>query len=126
MRCSAIGDDDLARAKPFYDRLLKPLGIVCRANYPNGVGYGPAGGRPRLRVVSPIDRSPATVGNGIAIGLEAANRASVEACHAAAMAADGKDEGAPGLRAHYHPNCYDAYVRDPDGNKIGVVCHEKA
>lgn len=121
-----IGSNDLAKAKPFYDALLKPLGLVRRADYPNAVGYGPTGGRPQLWVLSPLDKNAATVGNGVTVGLEAADRAAVDACHAAAMAAGGKDEGAPGLRTHYHPNYYGAYVRDLDGNKICVVCHKKA
>lgn len=121
-----IGSNDLAKAKPFYDALLKPLGLVRHADYPKAVGYGPTAGRPQLWVLSPLDKNPATVGNGITIGLEAADRAAVDACHAAAMKAGGKDEGAPGLRAHYHPNYYGAYVRDLDGNKICVVCHKKA
>lgn len=121
-----IGSNDLAKAKPFYDRLLKPLGLVRHADYPNAVGYGPTGGRPQLWVLSPLDKNAATVGNGVTVGLEAADRAAVDACHAAAMAAGGKDEGAPGLRTHYHPNYYGAYVRDLDGNKICVVCHRKA
>ena len=44
----------------------------------------------------------------------------------AGMSAGGKDEGAPGLRKHYHPNYYGAYLRDPDGNKVCVVCHKPA
>ena len=54
------------------------------------------------------------------------NRAAVDAFHAAALAAGGTDEGPPGVREHYHPNYYGAYVRDPDGNKICVVCHHSA
>jgi catechol 2,3-dioxygenase-like lactoylglutathione lyase family enzyme len=121
-----IGSNDVAKAKPFYDGLLGPLGLVRHADYPNAVGYGPTGGRPQLWVVSPLDRNAATVGNGVTIGLEAADRAAVDACHAAALKAGGKDEGAPGVRAHYHPNYYGAYMRDLDGNKICVVCHRKA
>lgn len=121
-----IGSNDVAKAKPFYDGLLRPLGLVRHADYPNAVGYGPTGGRPQLWVVSPLDKNAATVGNGITIGLEAADRAAVDACHAAAIKAGGKDEGAPGVRAHYHPNYYGAYMRDLDGNKICVVCHRKA
>ena len=51
-------------------------------------------------------------------------RAAVDAAYAAGMAAGGKDEGKPGLRTHYHPNYYDAYIRDPDGNKVCIVCHK--
>jgi hypothetical protein len=77
-------------------------------------------------VLSPLDKKAASVGNGITIGLEAPDRSAVDSAHAAALAAGGKDEGAPGIRAHYHPNYYGAYLRDPDGNKICVVCHRKA
>ena len=54
----------------------------------------------------------------------AADRASVDRCHAAAIARGGTDEGAPGLRPQYHPHYYGAYFRDPDGNKLCVCCHD--
>ena len=118
------GSNDLAKAKAFYDALTKPLGLACLFESPDGVGYGQTGGRPQLWIVKPADGKAATVGNGITIGLEAANRPAVDAAYAAAMAAGGKDEGKPGLRAHYHPNYYGAYVRDLDGAKVCVVCHK--
>ena len=121
-----IGSNDLARAKPFYDGLLTPLGLVRHMDFPNAVGYGRAGGRPQFWILNPLDRKAATVGNGITIGLEASDRSAVDAAYKAAIAAGGKDEGAPGIRAHYHPNYYGAYLRDPDGNKICVVCHKPA
>jgi catechol 2,3-dioxygenase-like lactoylglutathione lyase family enzyme len=121
-----VGSNDVARAKSFYDDLVKPLGLVRNADYPNAVGWGRAGGRPQLWVVSPLDRKPASVGNGITVGLEAPDRAAVDAAYKAGMQAGGKDEGAPGLRTHYHPNYYGAYLRDPDGNKVCVVCHKPA
>ena len=58
------------------------------------------------------------------IAFLAKTRSTVRAAHAFALANDGKDEGAPGLRTHYHPNYYGAYFRDPDGNKLCVACHE--
>ena len=51
-------------------------------------------------------------------------RSLVDAFHQAALAAGGKDHGAPGLRPHYHSNYYGAFVLDPDGHNIEVVCHE--
>ncbi|MBR2814953.1 MAG: VOC family protein [Reyranella sp.] len=120
-----IGSNDLTKAKPFYDTLLKPLGLVRHLEFPTGLGYGRAGGRPQFWVVSPLDQKAATVGNGITIGLEAETRDAVDAAHKAGMAAGAKDEGAPGLRPHYHPDYYGAYLRDLDGNKICVVCHRK-
>ena len=121
-----IGSNDVAKAKAFYDSLLKPLGLVRHLEFPNALGYGPAGGRPQFWVVSPLDKKAASVGNGITIGLDAADRPAVDAAHKAGLAAGGKDEGAPGLRTHYHPNYYGAYLRDLDGNKICVVCHKPA
>jgi len=120
-----IGSNDMGRAKPFYDALLQPLGLVRHMDYPNAVGYGPAGGRPQLWILSPLDKKSASVGNGITIGLEAASRGAVDDAHKAALAVGGTDEGAPGIRARYHPHYYGAYLRDPDGNKICVVCHRK-
>jgi len=121
-----IGTNDVAKAKGFYDKLLGPLGLVRHADYPEAFGYGPAGGRPQIWIVRPLDKNTATAGNGITVGLEAANRAAVDAAHKAGLGAGGKDEGAPGIRAHYHPNYYGAYLRDPDGNKVCIVCHKPA
>jgi catechol 2,3-dioxygenase-like lactoylglutathione lyase family enzyme len=121
-----VGSNDMARAKAFYDGVAKPLGLARLADYPDGVGYGRSGGRPQLWIVRPLDKNAATVGNGITIGLEAATRPDVDAAYAAAMTGGGKDEGKPGLRTHYHPNYYGAYVRDPDGNKVCIVCHKPA
>jgi len=119
-----IGSNDIAKAKQFYDAALAPLGMSALASFPDGVGYAVTGSkRPQFWVVEPIDKQKASVGNGITIGLDAPNRAAVDAAHAAAMQAGAKDEGAPGLRTHYHPNYYGAYLRDLDGNKICIVCH---
>ncbi len=119
-----VGSNDIAKAKAFYDALVKPLGLVCHASYPNAAGYGLTGGRPQLWIVNPLDKNPASVGNGVTIGLDAPNRAAVDAAYKAGMAGGAKDEGAPGLRTHYHPNYYGAYLRDLDGNKLCVVCHK--
>ena len=56
----------------------------------------------------------------------AKDRAAVEAFYAAALKAGGKDNGAPGLRPHYHANYYGAFVHDPDGHNIEAVCHMPA
>jgi catechol 2,3-dioxygenase-like lactoylglutathione lyase family enzyme len=121
-----IGSNNVAKAKSFYDDLLKPLGLVRHLEFPNALGYGRADGRAQLWVVSPLDKKAASVGNGITIGLEAPDRPAVDAAYKAGMAGGGKDEGAPGLRTHYHPNYYGAYLRDPDGNKVCIVCHKPA
>jgi catechol 2,3-dioxygenase-like lactoylglutathione lyase family enzyme len=121
-----VGSNDVAKAKAFYDGVGKALGLERLADYPNAIAYGPTGGRPRLWILNPADEKAATVGNGITIGLEASDRPAVDAAYKAGMSAGGKDEGAPGLRKHYHPNYYGAYLRDLDGNKVCVVCHKPA
>ncbi|MEO7687823.1 MAG: VOC family protein [Sphingomonas sp.] len=63
------------------------------------------------------------LGSGLHIAFVASTRAEVDAFYAAAMAAGGRDNGAPGLRPHYHPNYYGAFVFDPDGVNIEAVCH---
>jgi len=119
-----VGSNDIARARRFYDGIAGALGLVRHADHADAAGYGPPGGRAQLWIVRPLDKNPATVGNGVTIGLEATNRTAVDAAHAAALSAGGADEGRPGLRTHYHPNYYGAYVRDPDGNKVCIVCHK--
>jgi catechol 2,3-dioxygenase-like lactoylglutathione lyase family enzyme len=70
--------------------------------------------------------APLGVGEAMEGGGAARNRAEVDAFHAAALAAGGKDNGAPGLRPHYHPNYYGAFAIDPDGHNIEAVCHRAA
>jgi catechol 2,3-dioxygenase-like lactoylglutathione lyase family enzyme len=60
------------------------------------------------------------------IAFTAADRATVEAFHRAALAAGGRDNGGPGLRPQYHADYYGAFVLDPDGNNIEAVCHTPA
>lgn len=120
-----VGTNDVPKARIFYDALLGALGLVRHADTPEAVGYGKPGGRSPVWIVRPLDKQAATAGNGVTIGFEAADRAMVDAAHAAGLAGGGRDDGAPGLRPHYHPDYYGAYLRDPDGNKICVVCHKK-
>ena len=120
-----VGSNNVAKAKAFYDGVGKALGLARLADYPEAAGYGPSGGRAQLWIVTPLDKKTATVGNGITVGLEASDRPAVDAAYTAALAAGGRDEGKPGLRLNYHPNYYGAYVRDPDGNKVCIVCHKE-
>ena len=120
-----VGTNDVAKAKAFYDSIGKPLGLQRLADYPDAAGYGPTGSRPPLWIVTPLDKKPASVGNGVTIGLDAPDRPSVDAAYKAGMQAGGTSEGEPGLRPHYHPNYYGAYLRDPDGNKVCIVCHKE-
>jgi catechol 2,3-dioxygenase-like lactoylglutathione lyase family enzyme len=120
---TTIGANDLVRAKEFYDAVLAPLGLEERYSGDGMIGWGLPGGRPQFLVVRPFDGGDPSVGNGSMIALLAATRGAVDACHAAAMALGGIDEGRPALRPQYHRNYYGAYFRDLDGNKICVVSH---
>lgn len=106
--------------------MLKPLGLVRRKTFEVAVCYAPEdfeGVNEPFWVLRPVDRNAPSPGNGVTAAFDAPSRDAVDAFHAAAIAAGGTDEGAPGLRLHYHPDYYGAYVRDLDGNKICAVCH---
>ena len=90
-----------------------------------GIAFGEMVG-PKLFIGPAFDGAPATNGNGTHIAFIAKTRAAVDAFYAAALENGGSDEGPPGLRPHYHPAYYGAYVRDPDGNKIQAVCHSNS
>jgi catechol 2,3-dioxygenase-like lactoylglutathione lyase family enzyme len=121
-----LGAADIARAVAFYDRVLAPLGLKRQeSDLEKGfAGYAAAPETtPQFWVLRPIDGRPAGAGNGTTVAFEARDRATVDAVHAAILAAGGRDEGGPGLRPHYHADYYGAYARDLDGHKLCVVCH---
>lgn len=116
-----IGSNDVARSRPYYDAVLPLVGGVIHADFmPHGFCYELRGGG-RVWVAPPHNQEPATPGNGGMVGLLCASEAEVQAVHAAALAAGGGDEGAPGPRPQYGPDFYGAYVRDLDGNKMSFV-----
>ena len=117
-----IGPNDIARALAFYDPVMAALGHAKFHPGDTFAAYGTAQSD-QTWVMTPFDGKPATVGNGMHIAFLAPSRAAVDAFHAAALEMGGTSEGGPGLRPHYHPNYYGAYVRDPDGNKLQAVCH---
>ena len=119
-----IGANDLARTRDFYEAVLTPLELEVRYSDEAFVGWGVPGGPAQFFVGKPFNGEAPSPGNGPTIALLARRRSAVDACHAAAMARGGTDEGRPGLRPHYHPNYYGAYFRDLDGNKICIVCHQ--
>lgn len=123
IRYATLGSKDRLRAKAFYDQVLAPLGLKAQHVDDSFVGYGPASGDgpSQLYLCKPFNGEPASAGNGTMLALNAPTRAAVVAAHAAALAAGGQDEGAPGLR-DYAPNFYAAYFRDLDGNKLALVC----
>ena len=122
----SLGTRDLPRAIRFYDAVLAPLGHARIEGYdPDqaSAAWGLDDPGPHLWVTQPFDGQPATPGNGTMVSFLAPSRAAVDAFHATALAHGGSDEGAPGLRPHYGPHFYAAYVRDPDGNKLNAVCY---
>jgi catechol 2,3-dioxygenase-like lactoylglutathione lyase family enzyme len=106
---------DLDASRAFYSEALKPLGFGVAFEMEGMVAFGP-GGRPELalRVGEEANRTAH-------VALAADDHATVDAFYAAAIAAGGKDNGPPGIREHYHPTYYAAFVRDPDGNNVEVV-----
>ncbi len=122
-----IGIADYDRALAFYSALLAELGLERRfAERDKGwAGWrSPGVARPLFLIGRPFDGRAADAGNGQMIALLAPDRATVDRCHALALSLGGRDEGAPGLRPHYHADYYGAYFRDPDGNKLCVCCHQ--
>jgi catechol 2,3-dioxygenase-like lactoylglutathione lyase family enzyme len=122
---TTLGTNDWPRAKPFWAAIMAVLGHSVLFEREGGIAYGPPIG-PKIFIGPAFDGRPATNGNGTHFAFLATDRATVDAFHAAALAHGGSDEGAPGLRPHYHPNYYGAYVRDPDGNKLQAVCHSRS
>ena len=112
---------DFARSRDFYVAALGTLGIKLLTEFEHeGRHYGGFGvGKPDFW----IDDKRTTRSEGH-VAFSARSRAEVIAFHAAALAAGGRDNGAPGIRAHYHPDYYGAFVLDPDGHNIEAVCHK--
>lgn len=111
-----ISVSDLELSRRFYEQALAPLGHGVVLAFENVVGFG-AAGRPEFWIRGAADAvAPAHVAF-------AADRATVDAFHAAALAAGGVDNGSPGMREIYHPGYYGAFVLDPDGHNIEAVCH---
>lgn len=113
-----FGVSDLPMSKAFFLEALAPLKVALVMEGPYGVGIG-QNDKPSLWLYE-SQALPAP----LHIAFAAASRAEVDAFHKAALAAGGKDNGAPGLRPHYHPNYYGAFVIGPDGHNIEAVCHK--
>ena len=118
-----FGVSEFARSTAFYDAALAPLGVRrlfdVHKEHSDGVdvtGYGDD--RPWFWLAA---QNPTT--GMLHVAFQAQSRAAVDAFHAAAIKAGGIDNGAPGLRPHYHADYYGAFVLDPDGHNIEAVCH---
>ena len=119
---------DYARAKAFYLAALAPLGYGLVLEVPAertehghpAAGFG-IGGKPDFWI-----GGEGRLEKPLHVAIVAKDRQAVDAFHRAGLAAGGKDNGRPGLRPHYHPNYYGAFVLDPDGHNIEAVCHAPA
>ena len=116
---------DYARSKAFYAEALAPLGYTLLmevqqdANDSLAAGFG-ANGKPDFWI-----GGEGGLNHAMHVAITARDRAAVNAFYREALAAGGRDNGAPGLRPHYHANYYGAFVLDPDGHNIEAVCHRK-
>jgi len=117
---------DYARSKAFYEKALVPLGysLVMEVQQDEhdspAAGFG-ANGKPDFWI-----GGEGGLERPLHVAFAAEDRATVDAFYRAALAAGAKDNGGPGLRPHYHPNYYGAFVLDPDGHNIEAVCHKPA
>ena len=118
---------DFEKSKTFYISALAPISYVLIMEFPESVtgttdvaGYGELD-KPDFWI------SRGTPGKSSThVAFSVASREMVDVFYKAALEAGGRDNGGPGLRPHYHPNYYGAFVLDPDGNNIEAVCHESA
>jgi catechol 2,3-dioxygenase-like lactoylglutathione lyase family enzyme len=115
----AVNASELEVSREFYERTLSPLGYEVLLTFPGVIGLG-------------VDRKPdfwlreGSVTEPMHVAFSAEDRKAVDAFHAAALAAGGRDNGGPGVREIYHPHYYGAFVLDPDGHNAEAVCHEPA
>ncbi|MEM7505025.1 MAG: VOC family protein [Pseudomonadota bacterium] len=121
-----VGADDMVSAKRFYLSFLPALNYVLEERT-DGLSFalgkypvGGAPGQPEFYVKHAFDGRPASAGNGSMIAFDAHSQSQVRELHAAALAAGGSNEGAPGFRDAYGPNFYVGYLRDPQGNKLAL------
>ena len=113
-----VSVSDFERSVEFYKKALAPLGyelIKSFAGVAAGFGVAP---KPDFWI------GKGDVKQHVHVAIRASGRAQVRAFYEAAIAAGGKDNGAPGVRPHYHEHYYGAFVTDPDGHNIEAVCHE--
>jgi catechol 2,3-dioxygenase-like lactoylglutathione lyase family enzyme len=120
----SFGVRDIARSRRFYDSALAPLGLSALSVGDDSLGYGKDAVALWLSAsASPV---PADPRSGLHFCFTAPSRAAVGEFHRAGLAAGGRDNGAPGLRADYGPTYYAAYVVDPDGYRLEALCAKEA
>jgi catechol 2,3-dioxygenase-like lactoylglutathione lyase family enzyme len=114
---ATLGTNDLDRAAGFYDTLLGAIGARRLWKSDRGICWGTADDQPSLALMRPYDGKPATVGNGVMIGVQVGSRDQVALVHRRALELGGRDEGAVGPRGE---GFFAGYFRDLDGNKLVV------
>ena len=119
---------DYARSKAFYAKALSPLGysLIVEVGGEHTESKSPAAGFGRDGKPDFWIGGEGGLNGSIHVAIVANDRAAVDSFYRAALAAGGKDNGAPGIRPQYHPNYYGAFVFDPDGHNIEAVCHKPA
>jgi catechol 2,3-dioxygenase-like lactoylglutathione lyase family enzyme len=116
----ALYVSDLDQSRRFYGQALEPLGYGVTFEVEGFVAFGRDG---QTRFALRSGKEPSTTAH---FAFQVDDRATVDAFHAAGLAAGGTNEGPPGVREHYHPSYYAAFVGDPDGNNAEAVCHKPA
>jgi catechol 2,3-dioxygenase-like lactoylglutathione lyase family enzyme len=124
---TGVVSSDFGKSKAFYSAALAPIGYslilelaASITGHADVAGFGEPP-KPDFWISAGSPNRPP-----VHIAFRVSSREKVDAFYKAAMAAGGRDNGAPGLRPHYHPNYYGAFVLDPDGHNIEAVCHEPA
>jgi len=119
----SLGVSDLDRSRRFYDAVLRPLGLVRIVDFGRGSDYGAAPGSLGVEFTITRETDVRAPAAGAHLCFRAPSRRAVRKFHTAALAAGGRDDGAPGLRPQYHADYYGAFVLDPDGHRIEAACH---
>ena len=115
----SVGVRDLDRAARFYEQALAPLGLSRLVTRPATIGFGKT--YPEFWINLRADRAKVAHDSGAHVCLRARSTNDCDAFHAAAFAAGGRSDGAPGLRPHDRVRYYAAFIVDPDGNRIEAV-----
>lgn len=117
----SIGVRNVAASRRFYDAALRPLGYRCLSDSAESLGYGAKA--PALWISATDVPVPPDTRSGLHFCFAAPSRSSVDSFHADGLAAGGRDNGHPGIRADYGAGYYAAYLIDPDGYRIEAYCH---
>ena len=119
----SIGVRNVPASRRFYDAALRPLGYRCLSGSPESLGYGAKA--PALWISATDRPVPPDTRSGLHFCFAAPTRAAVDSFHADGLAAGGRDNGRPGIRADYGSGYYAAYLIDPDGYRIEAYCQRE-